>query len=399
MNIALKPTAFAAALLAAASASHAQVLDPGKIDLTWYGVADLAVVSADSGFGRKLRIDGGGGMSASRLGLRASRTFTGGIRAFAILEAGLFFDTGGANTGTPAPGTNVTSPTSGGQNGTGPRLFARQALAGIDSSLGTIAMGRQYSLSYSATGAGSAWGPGFYANSANLVAYTGSMPTRFDNALLYTSPVIAGFTVQAMVSTGAENNINAPVTTAGSTITDKSGQGLDVGVRYANGPLKVGVTSWDVNNNAYAVGETALAKKRGSTIVGTYDFGPVLLAATYVQARITGGNYENVTKVLSKSDGWGLSARIPFGEGKRHNVLVSYASLNDKSLLNRDAKLYGAAYWYQLEAATNVYVSYGTMKNNANAFYALGDAGNLVGNVSAPGVKPTGVAVGINYTF
>lgn len=399
MNFALKPAALAAALLSAASLSHAQALDPGKLDLTWYGIADLAVVSADSGFGRKMRIDGGGSMQASRLGLRATRTFADGIRAFAILETGVHFDTGGAGGSTPAAGANVTSASSGGQNGTGPRLFARQALAGIGGNFGTVTLGRQYGVSYATLGAGSVWGDGLYANSANLLAITGSMPTRFDNALSYTSPTIAGFSAQAMVSTGAENNISTPVVSGGATITDKSGQGYDLAVRYTNGPAKVAVTTWSVNNASYATGETALAKKRGAEIVGSYDFGRAVVAATYVQARISGGNYENVTKVLSKSDGWGLSARFPFGDEKRHNLFVSYSSLNDQSPLNRSAKLYGGAYWYQLEAATRIYVSYGTIKNNANASYSLADAGNLVGNLSAPGVKATGLAVGINYNF
>jgi predicted porin len=199
---------------------------------------------------------------------------------------------------------------------------------------------------------------------------------------------------------GSENNVRNSAVSGTNTVTDASGRGWDLFVRYGIGNLRAGVSTWNLNNNSYVTeGETGLAKKRGWMIVSDYDFNFMYVAAMYAQGKIQGGNYENVTKVLSDSHGWYLGARVPFGEDKRHTIMVGYNSLTDESQLHRSAKLYGGAYWYQLEAATRVYASWGQIKNNANASYALVDAGNLVGSISAPGVKASGFEVGLNYNF
>jgi predicted porin len=401
----LTTLAAAAATVAATGIAHAQVQEPNKNYFTVYGIADVSAVFADSGFGNKVRFDGGGGMQASRLGFRANRTFDSGITALAVMEAGVQFSTGSVGTAAPVLGLNDTNASSGGQTGTGSRFFARQIYGGLRGSFGTVSIGRQYTGSYfGGVGMGSAaWPDGFYGQPGSLLPLVGGMPTRVDNSIAYLTPNWGGLEVLGTFTSGVQNNISTPtaVGSAATTQTDKSGQGWDLLVRYRNGPLGLGASTWRVNNGAYNVtaGETSLAKKTGVQLFGYYDFGWALVSSILVTGKINGGNYETVTKTLSNSSGWALSARVPVTADKKHNIWVAYSALNDKSLLNRDAKLYGVAYWYQMEPSTRLYASWGQIKNNSNGLYALSDGGNLTGNVTTPGVKAKGIQVGINYNF
>jgi predicted porin len=407
-NLANRFTVANTALVSAfmvSSLAHGQGLEPGKLDFTLYGIADLSLVNADSGFGHKTRVDGGGGMQASRLGFRANREFKSGITALATLEAGVQFDNGSAGASAPVLGVNDTNASSGAANGTGTRLFARQAFGGIRAPIGQITVGRQYTGSYiGGVGIGAAaWPDGFYGNPGLLLPLIGGMPTRVDNSIVYQSPSALGFSAVSTFTAGNENNVDktTAVGTGATSVTDKAGRGVDLLVRYTNGPLTTAVSTWNINNASYNVtgGETALGKKRGVQLAANYNFGWMLVSGTFVSGRINGGNYESVTRTLSKADGWGVSARFPFGEENRHNLWLGYSALNDKSSQNRDAKMYGVAYWYQLEQNTRVYVNWGATNNNANGLYALPDAGNLVGNVTRTGVKPSGLQVGLNYNF
>ena len=120
------------------------------------------------------------------------------------------------------------------------------------------------------------------------------------------------------------------------------------------------------------------------------------LHATAVGGKISGGNYESVTKSLSKSTGWSVSAAVPIGS---HRIYTSYTSFNDRSPLNKDAKLWGLGYSYDLYANTKLYASWGKMLNSQNAKYSLADGGNLVGNVITSGFDPEGYMAGLNYSF
>ena len=122
----------------------------------------------------------------------------------------------------------------------------------------------------------------------------------------------------------------------------------------------------------------------------------VKVHATAVGGKISGGNYESVTKSLSKSSGWSVSASVPIGS---HKIYSSYTNFNDRSPLNRDAKLIGLGYAYDLYPNTKLYASWGKMLNSQNARYSLADGGNLVGNVLTPGFDPEGYMAGLNFSF
>ena len=363
---------------------------------TFYGVLDADLMTMDSGFGQSQTI-GSGGLSASRLGLNGERRLEGDLKAVYVLEAGLSVDTGVVGNGAVTNGLNNTAPSSGSLLGNGSQIISRQAFFGLKNDLGALTIGRQYSGSYGAAAVGNAMGVGLLGSSAGLIPAVGGMPTRLNNALVYLSPAYAGFTAQLSYTTGSENNVNTNTVVGATTTNASAGRGYDLSLAYASGPLYAALTSWSLNNTSYATaGETDLATKSGAQIVANYDFGTFKLFGNYAGGTIAGGNYENVTKTLSKSSAWSLSGSMPFGKTR---AFLTYSELNDQSIQNKSAQLIGLGLTYSLYEKTTLYASYGKMNNNANASYSLLNSGDLVGNVSTAGVRPTGAMVGLNLAF
>ena len=363
-----------------------------------YGVADVNVSSMNSGAGHKASI-GSGGLSSSRIGVKGERTLGGDLKVVGLAEAGVLLDTGNTGNANVVPGINNSAASSGGQAGTGSQLFSRQIYAGLASGrYGSVTLGRQYAGSYLAAAiTGNAMGVGFYGYSGSILPLAG-MPTRVNNSLVYLTPAIYGFTGHLTYTTGSENNVVSDTVVSGTTKTnDKAGQGYDLALFYKNGAFNAAATGWNIYNASFeSAGETGLARKTGWQVAANYDLGVVKLNGTVVGGKISGGNYENVTKSLSKSSGWSVSAAVPIGS---HRIYSSYTRFNDRSTLNRDARLFGLGYSYDLYLNTKLYASWGKMLNNQNAKYSLADGGNLVGNVITTGFDPEGYMAGLNYSF
>jgi predicted porin len=365
---------------------------------SFYGIADVGVSNVNTGMGNKLNV-GSGGWLAPRLGVKGERDIGNGIKAVGVAEAGLFFNTGSVGNGVVTPGINETAASTGGATATGNQIFSRQIYAGLASSRwGSLTFGRQYSGSYASATYGNALLTNAYGYSGSLTA-TNGMPTRLNNSVTYFTPTVGGVTGQLVYSTGAQNNTRGDVpTAAGATnkTNDRAGKGYDLSVNYATKQIYAAASTWNVYNTSYVTGETALAKKSGWQLAGSYDFGVVKVVGTYAASRIGGGNYQNVTKVMSKTSAWSPSFSVPFGKSR---VYASFTSFNDESLLDRDTKLYGVAYAYDLYENTKLYAAWGRQANNRNASYSLADGGNLVGNVTTPGTAVTGELAGIEITF
>ena len=371
---------------------------PAIAALTIYGVADVDVSRADSGNGYKTNI-GSGGLSASRLGLKGEKVLNGDLTAVYLMEAGLSFNTGTVGTGTPTLGVNNTAASNGALTGVGTQFFSRQIYAGLKTPVGTITAGRQYAGSYLASVSEStAMGAGLFGSSATFLPVVASMPTRFNNSLVYVSPRYAGFTSQLTLTSGAGNNVNAVTGTPASSTTDAAGRGADLAVFYAAGPVKAAATAWHVRNAGFspALGETGLATRKGFQLGANYDFGVARVYGTYLQGKINGGGYERGTRSLSDVRGWSLSTGVPLAGG---TVLASYTRVNDNSPIpDKDAQLAGLAYTYKLYDSTTLYGSWGKMLNKKNAAYSLTDGGDLVG-VAVPGFHATGLMLGLNQVF
>ncbi|KAB2914813.1 MAG: porin [Dechloromonas sp.] len=381
----------------AAAGKPSSMVTASGVTFGFYGIADVNVTSMNSGFGSKVTY-GSGGFSSSRLGFTISKPINDDLKAVALGEAGLLYDTGTAGNASVTNGINNTSPSSGGQAGTGPQLFSRQMYAGLSGNFGTATIGRQYTGSYlAAVATGAAKGDGLFGYSGSITPLIGGMPTRLNNSIVYITPKVKGFYGYFTGTSGSENNVNAPTAVGTATTTDKAGRGYDLGIFYTNNAFNAALTTWNLNNASWAsAGESGLANKTGWQFAANYDFGVIRLYGNVVSGTISGGNYENVSKTLSSAHAGSLSFLIPFG---KHNFSATYTKLVDESILNKSANLVGVSYWYDLLKDAKLYVSYGKMQNNANATYSLADGGNLVGNVTKPGFDPSGVVAGVNFAF
>jgi predicted porin len=372
-------------------------VDDLKPTFMFYGNLDVNVINSNSGFGNKVNV-GTGGMYASSLGVKLQRDLGSSLRAFAEFEAGLGINYGLAGNGAAGLGINNGAPSSGGNLGTGPQLFSRQAYVGLGSDYGSISAGRQYTPSYIAiAGHGQAMGGGFFGNGATLLSSIASMPTRLNNSLVYTTPTFSGLKLAVEYSTGSENNTSVDTAVGTNSTTATAGRGYDLGVYYKNGPFDAMLTNWGVKAATYVTaGESGLATKRGVQAVANYDFGFMKLYGGYVNGKISGGNYQVNTKTLSKASGESVSAQVPFGKGK---LYLAWSRLNDDSPLNKDGTLIGAAYAYELMKGYRVYASWGKLVNNSNGTYALLDGSDVLGNVTRAGFDPSGTMIGLNYVF
>lgn len=380
----------------APAAAPASATAPGS-NFNFYGAIDVNAMSVDSGFGAKTTI-GTGGMTPSSIGVKGQRDIGRGLKVIGELEAAVALDNGVVSNGAVTLGTNNAVPSSGGLTGGGAQIFSRQAYAGLSSDYGVLTLGRQYTGSYIAAAVyGTAMGSGLLGNGATFLPVIGGMPTRVNNSIVYKTPVFNGFSGHFTYSVGNENNVSSDVTSGTTKTNDSAGQGWDLLATYKAASFTAAVSTWNVKNGSYAaVGETGLATKQGQQLAVNYDFGGPRLYANYVSGEINGGNYENVTKTLSKSSGWSVSGAMPFG---KNTVIASYSQLNDESLLNKDGTLFGLAYTYELAANTKVYASWAKQLNDAPSTYSLANGGDLVGSVSNAGFSPSGFMVGLNVKF
>lgn len=388
--------------LASVTSAKEPVSGQPESSLVVYGVADVSVTSMDSGLGRKTSF-GSGGLASSRLGVKGARGVGDGLKVIGVAEAGVLIDTGSTGNGAVASGINTT-PSTGGALGTGSQLFSRQIYFGMSSDRwGSLTLGRQYAGSYMAAGYSNALGFGLYGYSGGILPTVG-MPTRLHNSVVYQTPKLSGLAGIFTYSTGNENNVSTDIVTAPGATTrtnDKAGRALDAMFLYANGPFSAVGSAWRMYNTTYVVPasgptESGLAVKTGLQLGGSYDFGLAKVYGDFVSGKISGANYENVTRAWSKSSGWSVSGLVPLG---KHKLLASYTKFDDKSALNRDAQLLGLGYTYDFYSNTKLYASWGKMMNNEKATYSLPDGGNLVGSVTTPGFSPVGYMAGLNVVF
>ncbi|WP_244138834.1 porin, partial [Burkholderia sp. BCC1640] len=169
------------ASLAAMGSAHAQS------SVTLYGLIDTSLTYINHADGAKnswlLGNSSAGNLAGSRWGIKGSEDLGSGLKAIFQLENGFNPSTGGL--------------------GQGGREFGRQAFVGLASDrLGTLTLGRQYDplidLVQPIT-ADNYFGSAF-ATAGDVDNYDNSF--RVDNAVKYTSPLVAGVQFEAMYSFG-----------------------------------------------------------------------------------------------------------------------------------------------------------------------------------------------------
>jgi predicted porin len=264
----MKKTLIALAVLAASTASMAQV--------TLYGVADVAVGASDkvvagSAWGQandKFQALANGSLTNgnSRFGMKGSEDLGGGLKANFVLESSVNLATG-AN------------------QGSGGLLFSRNAYLQLAGGFGSITAGRQLNPTFFSLAAWELTGAANYSVAANQ--FGGVVAGGFrDNAMVtYSTPKMGGFGVTA----GFVPEGNAQF---GTAVAPKGK--YDVTATYAAGPLAASVAYNKVD-----------AGQEGSMVGGAYNFGMFTVAASWSSAQTGAG--------VKLTEGYTVGASMPMG--------------------------------------------------------------------------------------
>jgi len=302
-------------LLAAVTGSAA-----AQTAVSVYGLMDLGVVAESGGPGGSLLKLTSGISAGSRIGFRGTEDLGGGLKAKFVIESGIAADTGG-----------VTQ---------GGLVYGRQAFVGLDGQFGSLTAGRQYAPHFLAIDDVDPFGTGLAGNSTNLMGTT----ARMSNALVYTTPVLVGFSAQAAYGFGEVAGIRSGLRQIGAR------------VNYATGSLTFGL--------AYHGANDALGARAGkNTLVsGKYDFGAGWASVAY--------NINDGAPGVDNRDIL-LGVSVPVAAG---TIMASYVRKDDRTALNQDANQVGVGYMYDLSKRTALYTSYARIDNKSGATYTVGSA-------------------------
>jgi predicted porin len=308
---------------AAASAQTANVTVYGSIRVN---VEIASVKAAGIASNRNTVVDN----VSSRFGLRGSESLGGGLNAIFQLESGFASDTG-AN----------------GASGGVQQIFSREAWVGLNGGFGELKLGygltpyddvlgwahHQGANSWENRNNGVSGGAGFakadlFTNYVNANGCRSSaFDARYGNSVSYATPNISGFTMRTQYSIIDES---AP--------SSNKCKAWDTAVRYASGPLRVGLTyakHMDFaglsgsGNTSTASGIIAPHDQDALRLYASFNTGPVLIDGTFETAR-----YKPAAGSL-KYKYWEIGALAPMGA----NTFGVQYSQRDKGL----AALYNPA--------------------------------------------------------
>ncbi len=299
---------------AAAAAQTANVTLYGSIRVA----AEVAKVSAAGiASNRNTVVDN----VSSRFGFRGSESLGGGMNAIFQLEAGFASDTG-AN----------------GVSGGVSQIFSRESWVGLNGGFGEVKLGygltayddvlgwahHQGANSWENRNNGVSGGAGFakqdlftnYVNNAGC--RSSAFDARYGNSVSYATPNIAGFQARTHYAI-----IDESAPSSGKC------KGWDTAVRYASGPVRVGVTYAKHSDFAGLGNITAAHDQQALRGYASFDAGIARIGATYEVA-----SYKPAAGTL-KYKYWEIGALAPMGA---NTFGIQYSS-RDKGL----AALYNPA--------------------------------------------------------
>jgi predicted porin len=360
-NLEMKKTLVALAALATVGAAFAQstVTLYGKID--WEVVSKRTTTAAGVTTNPGLQVNSAG-LSGSRWGLKGSEDLGGGLAAIFDLQGGFAVDSGqlaqcgGLNPVTAnACGVGGAAGSSGVASVQSPRIFGRQAFAGLKGGFGQLTVGRQYAPYDNAFGSVDA--QGYTSNSAMGVVWAKNSHAdaggggRVDNQVTYFTPAMGGFSAQLSWAPGEDA---APGVSAGRY--------YGIGLGYANGPVNIQFATESMKSRSVANAAASALGTPGavSAAVGTGGVGTVnawLLGASYdlgmVRPYFAYGRSSNAVSTKDKS--WALGLTAPVGP-----VTVSGGYARETSTVSGAAASarstgFGGQVVYALSKRTNVY--------------------------------------------
>lgn len=334
-------------ILAAALVASLPLFAQAQTSVQIYGVADASVGIEDNDApGEDSRfVVSSGTQSTSRVGFRGTEDLGNGLKALFNFEAGVALDNGASD----AAG-----------------MFQRRAVVGLQGSFGTLTVGREYGPIAAVAQSADPLGHGFYGST--LAGFgAGRMTRRLSNSVNYKSDAMSGFTVLAAYSAGERSN-------------DPSGDLMGAAVEYKNGPVYLGAGYQQVER--LATGDDKEYAFGAGYTLGAFD-----LRAAYLVADLTGPNNEFKFTTIGGSYTAGPNK---FFASVHQQRIESGARGNGFSL----------AYTYTLSKRTNLYSSYGKVRNNSMGVFGLSSAGGTFAPpATALGADPSVFNVGVRHSF
>ncbi len=333
-------TSLVAGLLLASAAGAASA----QSGVTVYGILDAGIARETGGADGAVTKLATGVQSGSRLGFKGQEDLGNGMNAHFVLENGLDLDTGKAR-----------------QNGA---LFGRHAYVGLTTSAGTVNLGRQCNPIFIALDGIDPFETGFTGAATNLMSIG---TARTNNTVSYATPRLNGLSATVMVGFGEQ----AGDSTLGRTIA--------FSIDYAAGPL-VGTLAYD------SLKVTSFNTMKEVLLGASYNFGPATVHAAFeTEKNDVGGDFRDFL----------LGASVPLGQGK---LLASYVKKQDRSATRRGGRQFAVGYTYTLSKRTNLYSSFGSIRNELAATNVVGDASSG-GSAPAAGDGSRALSVGIRHKF
>jgi predicted porin len=312
--------------------------------VTVYGLVDGGLVSERGGAAGNVTKLTSGVQSGSRLGFKGTEDLGGGLTAKFVLESGFKIDDGTMAQASPSAPNGL--------------LFGRQAYVGLGGNWGNVTLGRQYTPHYLTLSQIDPFGAGLAGNSTNLVTTV----LRANNTIKYTTPEWSGFDGELAYSLGEVPGDN------------KASRQIGAAIGYANGPLVVKLAHQSSEN------ATGTDRARSTLLAGKWDFGIAAASLGF-----------NVNKGIGSIDSrdYLLGVSVPFGAS---TFLASYIRKDDRSGANSDANQWALGYTYAMSKRTNLYTSYGRIKNKNGAAFT-------VGNATEAGTGDKAFNIGLRHTF
>jgi predicted porin len=247
-----------------------------------------------------------------------------------------------------------------------------QAFVGLSGGFGAIKLGSPNSVAFTTWATGSLLGTGVgsgYAWTGGGTGVNQALDTRYNRALRYDSPAIAGLTVSLGYNPGNDVSYVAKET----PLAPIQRSATEIGLRYAQGPITVALAQSTLAANANKAGDTAAAasalddaaERKTTVLAASFKMGAATLAATHVTSEI--GTLEGTVMGISASYTMGKATVM----GHMQNSVIDNAGTETKPTLM------GLRADYALSKRTAAYAGYeafdnGESTNNDRTIMSLG---------------------------
>lgn len=241
---------------------------------------------------------------------------------------------------------------------------------GLSGGFGDVKVGRLNTPTLAAWGIGQVFGTalgGGYSTAVGGIftrytaATTGvhTAPTRFNNAIEYSTPTLNGLQGRFLMVPKNENGAAASTSNRPAV--------TDIGLSYAAGPLNLMFAQQEVKNGSIAeatsdplngvLGATADAKNKLQTIAGSYALGNLTLRAA---------RFSEKTTVATARDLQGFVIGARYAQGALAYT-ANYGKSDDGTTANVDRRIIGVGVDYSLSKRSTIYGRYVTADNNTNS--------------------------------